>query len=180
MAKEVQLLSYWMPILRNLKEFKEIAKSEEPEVKRLLEEIDTTLDNLFIETADEYGIKRFEKMMGITPSEGDTLETRRFKALLKWSDKVPYTEEVLKSLLEVLCGADGFTIKIDYSKYNVVVKLALGTEANAKAVSELLERVTPANMVTKVMLFNTHSILSDFTHKQLAQYTQKEVREELL
>ena len=97
MAKEVQLLSYWMPILRNLKEFKEIAKSEEPEVKRLLEEIDTTLDNLFIETADEYGIKRFEKMMGITPSEGDTLETRRFKALLKWSDKVPYTEEVLKS-----------------------------------------------------------------------------------
>ena len=180
MAKEVNLLSYWMPILRNLKEFQEIAKAEEPEIRLLLNAIDNTLDNMFIETADENGIKRFESIMGLYPEVGDTLETRKFKALVKWSDEVPYTEEVLNSLLAVLCGEGSFTVKVDYAKYTLVVKLALASEDNVQAVKELLDRVVPANMITKVTLFNTHSTLSDFTHEQLAQYTYKEVREELL
>ena len=60
MAREIDLLGYWMPVLRQLKEFKEIAKAETPELKYILEQIERTLNNMFIETADEYGIKRFE------------------------------------------------------------------------------------------------------------------------
>ena len=62
MAREIDLLGYWMPVLRQLKEFKEIAKAETPELKYILEQIERTLNNMFIETADEYGIKRFEDM----------------------------------------------------------------------------------------------------------------------
>ena len=62
MAREIDLLGYWMPVLRQLKEFKEIAKAETPELKYILEQIERTLNNMFIETADEYGIKRFEEM----------------------------------------------------------------------------------------------------------------------
>ena len=53
MVKDVDLLSYWMPVLRQLKEFKEIAKAEEPEVKALLEACDSALSNFFIPTANE-------------------------------------------------------------------------------------------------------------------------------
>lgn len=180
MAKEVDLLSYWMPILRNLKEFKEIAKAEEPELRLLLEAIDRTLANMYIETADEYGIERFESMMGIYPEAGDTLEERRFSVLTKWNDKIPYTEEALHGLLEVLCGGDGYTLKIDYANYKLVVKLALSNENNVNEVEDLLARVVPVNIVTQVMLFNTHSILNAYTHEQLAQYTHKEVREAVL
>ena len=63
MAREIDLLGYWMPVLRQLKEFKEIAKAETPELKYILEQIERTLNNMFIETADEYGIKRFEDIM---------------------------------------------------------------------------------------------------------------------
>lgn len=63
MAREIDLLGYWMPVLRQLKEFKEIAKAETPELKYILEQIERTLNNMFIETADEYGIKRFEDMI---------------------------------------------------------------------------------------------------------------------
>jgi hypothetical protein len=49
MAKGVDLLGYWMPLLRNLKEFKEIAKAEEPEITLLLNSIDNTINNMFIE-----------------------------------------------------------------------------------------------------------------------------------
>lgn len=180
MAKEVDLLSYWMPILRNLKEFKEIAKAEEPELRLLLDAIDRTLANMYIETADEYGIERFESMMGIYPEAGDTLEERRFRVLTKWNDKIPYTEEALRGLLAVLCGEDGYTVKIDYANYKLVVKLSLSNENNINEVEDLLARVVPVNIVTQIMLFNTHTILTAYTHEQLAQYTHKEVREAVL
>jgi len=102
MAKEVDLLSYWMPILRNLKDFKEIAKAEEQEIGLLLEAVDRTLNNMFIKTADEYGIKRFEEIMSIYPEEGATLEVRRFNVSIKWSDKLPYTESIMRGLLETI------------------------------------------------------------------------------
>ena len=46
MAREIDLLSYWMPVLRQLKEFKEIAKAETPELKYILEQIERTLNNM--------------------------------------------------------------------------------------------------------------------------------------
>lgn len=180
MIKEVDLLSYWMPMLRNLKEFEEIAKAEEPELILILEAIDRTLNNMFIETADEYGIKHFEDMMGIYPEEGATLEERRFKVLVKWSDKIPYTIDALKSLLNILCGEDGYRIKLDNDNYCLYVKLALANEDNFNEVIELLDRVVPANLVKNVTMFNNHEILSKFTHEQLAQYTHKQLREDIL
>ena len=180
MAKEVDLLGYWMPILRNIKDFKEIAKAEEPEVRLILEAIDRTLANMFIETADEYGISRFEAMMGIFPEEDDTLETRRFNIMIKWNDKLPYTVDALKGLLEVLCGEDGYTLQIDNANYLITVKLTLYNEDNINTVKDMLDRVVPANMVTKILLFNTHSILAGYTHEQLAQFTHKGVREATL
>ena len=79
MAREIDLLGYWMPVLRQLKEFKEIAKAETPELKYILEQIERTLNNMFIETADEYGIKRFEDMICLlyaSPSPRDYAASR--------------------------------------------------------------------------------------------------------
>lgn len=180
MVKEVDLLSYWMPILRNLREFKEIAYTEEQELKHILEAVDLALSNMFIETADEYGIARFEKMMGIFPEDGATLDTRRFAVQVKWSDSIPYTEETIRNQLSVLCGDDGYALKIDYPKYRLFVKLSLTNEDNVEVVENFLDRVVPANMVIMVTLFNTHTTLSDFTHEQLGAYTHKEVREDIL
>lgn len=147
-TKEVDLLSYWMPLLRKLKEFKEIAKTEEPELRYILEAIDRTLANMFIETADEYGVKRFENMMGLYPEEGDSLETRRFNVLIKWNDKVPYTEKELYNRLLSLCGsADKFTIEEHYKDYLLKVATHLGIAGAFDAVAKLLEDMLPCNLV---------------------------------
>lgn len=180
MAKEVHLLDYWIPLLREQKEFKEIAKTEEIELTYLLEAIDRTLNNMFIETADEYGIERYEAMMGIYPTEGATLEERRFEVMLKWNDKLPYTEETLRNSLDVLCGEDGYKLNIDYPNYKLVVKLDVSSQHSFGAVQSLLDRIVPVNMVTEIALFNTHLLLSQYTHEQLGNYTYKEVREENL
>lgn len=148
MAKAVDLLSYWMPILRQLKEFKEIAKAEEPEIRLILEAIDRTLANMFIETADEYGIKRFEDMMGIYPDAEADLEQRRLNALIKWGDKVPYTYRTLYERLYSLCGGDDkFSIVEHYEQYLIEIITHLGVKGSLDAVQGFLLEMLPCNMV---------------------------------
>lgn len=147
-TKEIDLLSYWMPLLRKLYEFKQIAIAEEPELRYILEAISRTLANMFIETADEYGIKRFEDMMGIYPEAGESLETRRFNVLAKWNDKVPYTDKELYNRLLSLCGsADKFTIEEHYTEYYLNINTHLGIAGAFDAVADLLKDMIPCNLV---------------------------------
>lgn len=148
MAKEVDLLSYWMPILRQLKEFREIAKAEEPEIKRILEAIDRTLDNMFIETADEYGIGRFEDMVGIYPDAEESLEQRRLNLLVKWCDQVPYTYKTLYDKLYAICGdADKFSIVERYDEYLIEIITHLGVKGALDTVQDFLIEMLPCNLV---------------------------------
>ena len=79
-----------------------------------------------------------------------------------------------------MCGENGYRLIQIADKYLLNVKLALGNENNYQDVCDMLRRVVPANMVISVSMFNTHEILSHYTHAQLAVYTQKQVREEVL
>lgn len=150
MVKEVDLLSYWMPVLRQIKEFKEIAKAEEPEVRQLLEACDRTLSNFFITTADEYGISRFEKLLGIFPDEGEDLETRRFNVLVKWSDVAPYTEEELYNRLVSLCGEGKFSINPHYEEYAIEISVEAGVKGSLDAIIAFLKDMLPCNLVLTV------------------------------
>ena len=151
MAKEVILLDYWMPLLRKLKEFKEIAKTEELELRYILEAIDRTLDNMFITTADEYGIKRFENMMGIVAEETDTLDTRRFRVLTKWNNYVPYTEPELYRRLLSICGSeDAFDIEEHYKDYWLSITTHLGVTGAFDMVANTLDDMLPCNLVLEL------------------------------
>lgn len=148
MAKDVHLLEYWMPLLRNLKEFREIAKTEEPELKYILEAIDRTLNNMFIETADEYGIERFESMMGIIPNEGDDLEKRRLTVLTIWNDYIPFTRSELYKRLVSICGSEsGFEMIEKYQEYILELYTHLEVSGAFDMVLSTLEEMLPCNMV---------------------------------
>lgn len=147
MAKEVDLLSYWMPVIKQIKEFKEIAKAEEPELRYLLEAIDRTLNGMFIETADEYGIKRFEEMLGIIPEEGDTLSVRRYRVLAKWSNTNTYTIKELREILISYCGADNLEIIERYDEYMLEIIASLPVKGSLEIVRDLLEDIIPCNLV---------------------------------
>lgn len=134
-------------VMQSSKEFKEIAKAETPELKYILEQIERTLNNMFIETADEYGIKRFEDMMGIYPEAGASLETRRFNVLVKWNDKVPYTEKELYNRLISICGDDNFSVNPDYKNYFLEIITHLGIEGAFDTISSILQDMIPCNLV---------------------------------
>lgn len=151
MVKEVNLLNYWMPVLRQLKEFKEIAKAEEPELRYLLEACDSTLNNFFISTADEQGISRFESMIGIFPDEGADLDTRRLAVLAKWGTKEVYTDKWLYDKLLSICGSeDKFSISPHYEEYAIDITVKLGVRGVVEIISSLLSDVLPCNLVPTI------------------------------
>ena len=102
--REIDLLSYLPPFLREYDETKTALDAENPEFKLLWEQSARVLDGSFILTADEYGIGRFEKLTGILPDPESDLEARRSAVMVKWLSKLPYTYRMLLKQLEVICG----------------------------------------------------------------------------
>ena len=126
MRDSVNIIKYWIKELRKIREFQELAKTEDLEFLRLYGETDRALKNLFIETADEYGVKRLEKIAGIYPEAEDTLEQRKARLYVYWNDKEPYTEGELRNRLESLCGAGNYEIISDYKKYLIHIITNVG------------------------------------------------------
>lgn len=181
MNREVVLSNYWLPILRDLKEFKEIAKAEEPELVALLVAVDKTLANMYIQTADEDGIARFEKLLSIYPADEDSLETRRFRLQTKWNDQLPYTERALHDRLTALCGADGYVLTISYNEYTVDVAVALTDKSAFPLVQDLLAQIVPCNMIVSTrLLYNTYEWLASVTHNTLSTYTYAGIRDSVI
>lgn len=178
MAKAVDLLSYWMPVLRSIRVFQEIARAEEQEITLLLSVIDKTLDNMFISTADEDGVARFEKIMGIIPADGEDLEVRRFRLQTKWHDQLPYTEAELHNRLKSLCGDGGYTLDISYNDYYLSVGVGLRSKENLTLVKELLANIVPCNLIVEAkLLYNTYDWLKEVTHDTLSASTHEQVKE---
>lgn len=150
MAKEVNLLSYWMPILRNLKEFREIAKAEEPEIRALLQAMEQVLANMFIETADEDGIARFEKLLNIYPDKEADLANRRFTILSRWNNIGIYTNKTLYELLVMLCGEGNFKIIDHYKDYALEIITYLNVKDAFETVYSVVSEILPCNLVLEL------------------------------
>lgn len=77
------LIDYYPEAVGKIREMKEICNAEQPEIDNINKEIDRLLANRFISKADEHGIARFEKELGIIPVAGQSLEDRRITAMIK-------------------------------------------------------------------------------------------------
>lgn len=163
MIKDADLISYLPPVLQNIRELQVITDSENPEFQLVFDTSEKVLGNLFIHDADEAGIKRYEKILGIKPSSNDTLETRRFRVLSRWNDRMPYTWKALLEKLDTLCGEGNYTIILKNDEYTIDLTTYLGVYGEFNELSNLLEKVIPCNLIV-----NAENIL--FGQKETALY----------
>lgn len=169
------------PYLRQYKEMQQIMGVEETEVESINSIHNQLVDNRYITTCDEIGIRRFESILNITPMLNDTLEDRKLRCITRWNQKLPYNYKVLESKLAQLCGNDGYTLDLNFSDLELTVRLALGVKNQYNIVKEMVVDMVPCNIVTNIQLmYNTHEILKTKTHSQLASFTYGQVREEVL
>lgn len=181
LAREVDILSYLPPVLHEVKEIVEIANAEKKPLEGTWQAIEDSLNNQFILTANEKGLARQEKMLKINVPATDTIETRRFRLLTRYQEQAPYTNTVVKQLLDSLLGEGQYVLTRDVATKTLSVKIELTVKGQFDAVVIMLERITPQNMILTVELrYNQNSKLSQFTHAQLSAYTHKQLREDVI
>lgn len=174
-----QLLEYLPAFLQSVREYKAICQSEQPQVEALWQGAQEAMADQFIPTATENGVKRWEKILHITPKATDTLEERRFRILTCINQQTPHTITALRQQLEALCGKEGYTAQCDNNSYTLTVRVALSQKSNYDAVADLLDRVVPANIVIDLsLLYNQHQSLKGYTHGQLKAYTHSQLKTE--
>lgn len=175
------LLKHLPPQFQRIGEFQEITATEQREIDGLWAEFDAAHDDLCILTATEHGLAKLEKPLGITPKGTATPDERRFVLLARYNEQLPFTRRVLKQQLVSLCGADGYTVRINAENKTADILVALTAKANYDEVAALLERVLPCNLeIILGLKYNQHDTLSRFTHAQLAARTYDDLRNEVL
>lgn len=181
MDKEVSLIEYLPDYFKNVREFKNSISIENQEFQEIYEKINYIHNEQFIDTCSEYAVKRWEKILDMTPNDDDTLEQRKFKILLRLSQHLPYTEEILKAKLKELCGEKGYTLSVDPINCTIEVRVTLGIKYMYDEVLKLLKKILPMHLYLDYrLLFNRHMDLKQYTHAQLKTLTHKVIKEEVL
>lgn len=160
MRNDISLSDYLPNYLNEYSEMNAALKAEEPEFVLLWNAADRVLENQFIDTADEYGISRFEKVMGIQPLIEDSIDVRRARVKSKWISLLPYTLKMLIQKLIILCGGEDFQVIKKYDRYIIRIVTHLRLYGDILRLRELLEEMIPANMV--IDSFNSTAIRPDF------------------
>lgn len=151
MIREVDLVSYLPPFMRDYKEPAAALKAEEPEFAKAWEAVDGVLRNHFISTADEYGIARREKILGICPAEDASLESRRARVKNMWSNRVPYTLGMLAQKLSALFGDTNFKLSHDFSQsYTLTIATGLEKYGQVEELDKVITSMVPCNITVDV------------------------------
>ncbi len=158
MVREVDLVSYLPPFLADFKEIRLTLEAENPEFVLLWKASDQVLQNEFIATADEFGISRFEKLLGIFPETGDSLEVRRTRVQNRWFTALPFTlKTFLKKAAEILGGEHNFSIQADFkNSYEMVLVVYSIDDSRVEELKYLISSMVPVNIGAELIYESGH------------------------
>ena len=125
-----KLLEYLPPFMQSFGELQEIMRVEDKWMDKLLAGIQKIYDNAFIEDCDEYGIRKYESLLGILPEPQDKLEVRKRRVMVRQ--------------LNILCGVNNYDIDSDLENYRISFSI-YGTEEVSK-IQRALDRILPQNI----------------------------------
>ena len=174
------MINYLPEVIKGIREYKAIMTVEQPEFEGGWAQAEYALQESILISATEYGLSRWEAMIGISPKATETLDERRFRIISLISSDMPYTYRQLEALLANLCGDAGYEIDLDHGNYSILVKVALTARNNYEATQELLEKILPANLILSMtLMYNQHVHFTGMTHADMAAYTHHGIRNEV-
>lgn len=148
MIREVDLVSYLPPFMQKYKEPVAALETENPEFQALWKAVEKVEYNRFISTADEYAISRYEKMIGIYPNPGDTLESRRSAVQSRWMNNKVYTLKALIDYLNTNCGEGNYKAFLDDENgYTLTIILNDEVSSFMNVLMRYCDKTVPMNMM---------------------------------
>lgn len=150
--REVHLTDYLPNYLKGYTEIAQTLVAEDPEFKLLWEGCNRLLQNAFIATSDEYGIEKREKLVGVLPSEKDTLESRRSRVQALWWNQTPYSIRAFVKKLVELCGENNFEVdKTRLEEYYLGIVTHLSQYGQLESLNRIVTGMTPQNVIVDVL-----------------------------
>ena len=181
MARIIDLKALLPQLMTEYTELEGIMTVESTELNNVEAEHEALVNNRYIHTCNEDGIKRFEHIMSIVPNSNDTLEDRQFRCISKWNQTIPYNYKVLDEKLALLCGEDMYKLIVDFENQRLIIKLALANKNQFQSVVDLVYSIVPCNLLIDIsIMYNTHEVLSKLTHEQMSAYTHDQLRNNVI
>lgn len=145
MARNVNLWQYLPGFLRRYRELDKLLAAEQPEFQSVVDDCEKSLDNLFILTADDTALTRFENLLGIYPLKSDSLDSRKARVMIHWVDLTPYTLRTLKD--KIINIQTNKNVDIYFSNpYEITIVTRLEKHGQVDSLAYLLNAVLPVNL----------------------------------
>ena len=125
-----------------------IAQAVNPELDAFKHQLRQLVYNRFPQTADEAGVARWEKLLGISSPLNNSLKARREAVLAKLRTKPPINLMTLKEIIEAYMGVtveiylDGYTVKVRYRGESRI--------ADLKPLYATAYETIPANLILEI------------------------------
>lgn len=127
---------------------RELLAAELPEFQGLSNTSDGLINEVFILTATETGIGKFESMMGIVPALGESLESRRSAVLTRWYDSTPYTVRALRNRIIAIQGNDRVDVGMDTeTAYKLNITTRLEMRGQVDDLGYIIQSMIPCNLI---------------------------------
>ncbi len=147
---EERIVDLWQYLPEYLKQYKELIflfAAEEPHFQILVKDTIKLLNNMFIDTATDEGLKRFEKILQLYPNPGDTIEVRRSNVKANWFSNKVYTLKTLLTRLQLLQQNENVQLYWDEDDIHLLhVITRLEQMGQVDRLHEILEAMLPANV----------------------------------
>ena len=144
---ERQLINYLPFILLEIPAIRTAMDVQQPEFALLWDEAQDFQDDLFVLSAGNRGLTRWEKMLELLPKTSDTLDTRRSRILAVQNRQLPYTLPQLRSVLDSLYGPGTTTADVAENSYLLQVTVPI-TDSYLETI-ELVDSMSPQNLLTQ-------------------------------
>lgn len=115
-------------------------------LSNLRAEILQILANNFVQTANEYGVERLERILDITPDPTLDLESRRQRVLSKMATSTIFTLRVLQTNLQEMCDNGEYTLDMNYDTFYMDLKVRVGKKGMLDVLYDLLYTMLPAHV----------------------------------
>lgn len=179
--RQPNILDYLPEVFKAITEMQAHANAENPELEKLWQGVENAYNDQFLYTMTENGISRWEKMLSIVPMGTDTLEDRRFRVINRLNAQLPYSYKMLESHLIQMCGESGYRMSYNPDTWTLTIKIALTSKKQFDEILVLVKQMIPMNIILDYdLLYNSHNVLSAFTHGYLSNFTYGALRNEIV
>ena len=142
------IASYWPEFYGDIRDFTELAETEDAELQLLAEAIAKLLDDQYVTTSNSAAIKRREDMLEIQADPvNETLDFRKRRILNRYQTKPPFTVRYLQQQLDALVGPGMTIVSVDVQNFVLTVTANIENASVFKEVVYTVETVKPANLV---------------------------------